>query len=167
MELKNKVLIGIVTVSAVLFLIFFALVASGRIGLLIVKSSSMSPSIPLGSLVVFNAVGIEATRLGDTIVFRESRFSNAIITHRVDDKILDNGKHYIRTKGDSNHCADIMLIGKNELVGRVIYTIPMVGHVLAFTKMPIGTLILSLSLAFFILLLVIDKIRAAERMVLS
>jgi len=167
MTLKDKSLSGIAVIMVVVFSILLTLTASGKIGLLIVKSGSMTPQMQPGSLLVFKAAGIDDVKAGEIIVFREDRFSNALVTHRAVDKVFDGGKLYIKTRGDNNHRPDTMLVGKDELMGKTIYIIPQAGYILAFTKTPVGLLVLNFMLAFFVLLLVVDKIRAAERMALS
>lgn len=166
-SLKDKALSMVTVAIVVSFLVFVVLAALSKVGLLIVKSGSMLPDMPPGALLVFKSSGIEDISSGDSVVFHEDRYSGTLITHRAVDKVFDNGKPYIKTKGDNNHRPDTLLIGEDQLVGKVVYTIPAVGHAMTFTKTPAGLLILSLLLAFFVLLLVIDSVKAAERKAMS
>jgi len=162
-SLRDRLLSGLVVVLIAAFVVFFTFPASGRIGLLIVKSGSMRPHMPSGSLLVFKTVRFEDVRGGQIVVFRDGKSSDSLITHRAVEKVYENGASYIKTQGDSNHRPDTALVAKDEFMGRAVWVIPMAGYILAFTKTPMGLLALNLSLAFLVLLLVIDKIRAAER----
>lgn len=162
-SLKDRITAGLVAIAMVLFVSFFSFAASGRLGLLIVKSGSMRPHMPPGSLLVFRTVKLEDIRGGQIVVFRDGKSSDSLITHRAVGKVYKDGVAYIKTKGDGNHRIDNALVGRDELMGRAVWVIPIAGYVLAFTKTPMGLLILNLSLAFFVLLLIIDKIRAVER----
>ncbi len=162
-SLRDRILSGLVMTIIAAFVVFFASAASGRVGLLIVKSGSMRPHMPPGSLLVFKAVKFEDVRDGQIVVFRDGKSSGSLVTHRVVEKVYENGAAYIRTRGDSNHRPDTALVAKDELMGSAVWVIPVAGYVLAFTKTPMGLLALNLSLAFLVLLLVIDKVRAAER----
>ncbi len=162
-SLRDRLLSGLVLAIIAAFVVFFASAASGRVGLLIVKSGSMRPHMPPGSLLVFKTVKFEDVRNGQIVVFRDGKSSDSLITHRAVEKVYENGDAYIRTQGDSNHRPDTGLVAKDDLMGRAVWVIPVAGYILAFTKTPIGLLALNLSLAFLVLLLVIDKVRAAER----
>ncbi|MHB8840597.1 MAG: signal peptidase I [Candidatus Aquicultor sp.] len=162
-SLRDRLLSGLVMALIAAFVVFFASAASGRVGLLIVKSGSMRPHMPPGSLLVFKALKFEDVRDGQIVVFRDGKSPDSLVTHRAVEKVYQDGSAYIRTQGDSNHRPDTGLVAKDELMGRAVWVIPVAGYILAFTKTPMGLLALNLSLAFLVLLLVIDKVRAAER----
>lgn len=163
MKSLDKAMLSITIVVITAFLTFFILTISGRFGLLIIKSSSLYKSIPPGSLFVFAASGIEDIQTGEIIAFREDRFSNSLITHRVIGKLFQNDELFIKTKGDGNHRVNSGLIGKDELVGRKVCIIPHAGRVFAFTRTPVGMLLVNLMLLAFILFIVVDKVKSAER----
>ncbi|MBS3909846.1 MAG: signal peptidase I [Actinobacteria bacterium] len=148
----------------VLFLALFALIAQGGLGLLIVKSDSMSPSMPAGSLLVFARAGIDQVEIGDTAVFREGSATNSLVTHRVVEKAYEEGEFLLRTKGDSNHRGDELLVSEDNLMGKALAVIPSAGRALAYTKTPAGILVLNLLLVVFIVLVMFDRIRLSQRM---
>ncbi|MDP2211763.1 MAG: signal peptidase I [Candidatus Aquicultor sp.] len=156
---------SMVTIAiVVIFLVLFALIAQGNVGLLIVKSDSMSPSIPAGSLLVFARAGIAQVEIGDTAVFREGSATNSLVTHRVVEKVYEKGEFLLRTKGDSNHRSDELLVSEDQLMGKAQTVIPLVGRALAYTKTPAGLLVLNLLLVVFIVLVMFDRIRLSQRM---
>ncbi|HCH00012.1 MAG TPA: signal peptidase I [Actinobacteria bacterium] len=148
----------------ILFLVLFALIAQGNLGLLIVKSDSMSPSIQAGSLLVFARAGIEQVEIGDTVVFREGSATNSLVTHRVIEKAYKKGEFLLRTKGDSNHRSDELLVSEAQLMGKATTVIPSAGRALAYTKTPAGLLVLNLLLVVFMVLVMFDRIRLSQRM---
>lgn len=148
----------------ILFFVLFALISQGHMGLLIVKSDSMSPSIPAGSLLVFEKAGIDRVEIGDTIVFREGSSASALVTHRVVEKAYQEGNFLLKTKGDSNHRSDELLVSEDRLMGKAITVIPSAGRALAYTKTPAGLLALNMLLVVFIVLVMVDRIRLSERM---
>ncbi len=162
-SLKDKILAAITLAISATFSIFFVLAVSGKIGLLIVKSGSMQPYMPPGSLLVFKSATISDVSRGEVVVFRESKSSSLLITHRAVDKIFKKDGFYVKTKGDTNHRADTMLVGEDQIIGKAAYIFPGVGRIFGFAKTPVGLLILNLMLAFFVLLMLIDRVRARER----
>lgn len=163
MSPRDRILAGAAGIAVTVFIIFFALIASGGVGLLIVKSNSMQRHMPAGSLLIFQRIDIADVVRGDIIVFRENKWSSSLVTHRAIEKVYENNTVYIKTKGDSNRHIDSEMVGENVLMGRVIYSIPKAGHVFAFAKTPLGMFALNFILAFLVLLLVIDKVKATER----
>lgn len=163
MKPLDKAVSSLTAIIIAAFLAVFVLVVSGKFGLLIIKTSSMYEAISPGSLLIFKPTEIEEIQTGEIIAFREDRFSNSLITHRAVGKVFQKGELFIKTKGDSNHRVDSGLVGKDELVGREVYVIPQAGRILAFTRTPVGMLLLNLMLLTFILLIIIDKVRLAER----
>lgn len=162
-SLKDKILAAITLAALAIFSIFFVLAVLGEIGLLIVKSGSMQPYMAPGSLLIFKSATIPDIKRGEVVVFRESISSDLLITHRAVDKIFERGGFYIKTKGDTNHRADVMLVGEDQIMGKAAYVVPGAGRMLGFAKTPVGLLALNLMLAFFTLLMLIDRIRARER----
>jgi signal peptidase len=116
------------------FLIFIAILAvvnlSSRIPskksfqILSVVSGSMKPQISVGSAIVVN----KATDyfVNDIISFKQE---NKIITHR----IIYAGKYYL-TKGDANNVIDKFEINKSQILGKVVFIIPVVGYIQESSK---------------------------------
>ncbi|MCL6471987.1 MAG: signal peptidase I [Firmicutes bacterium] len=162
--LKDR-LLAVSTVALMLFFsIFIALILSGKIGLLIVKSSSMRPYMAPGSLLIFKKATIAEIKPGEVVVFCEDRSSNLLVTHRVVDRVFSKGKIFLQTKGDANNRFDASLIGESQLVGKVVYVVPGMGWAVSIAKTPAGILFLNTALIALILLIIVDKIKAKERL---
>lgn len=98
----------------------------------IVRSGSMSPSIPTGSAVLVRAVPPEALRVGDVITFERSDggLPPVTVTHRVVEIVQPGPPVVFRTKGDANTAADPTTVSYVGSAGRVDAHVPYVGYAL-------------------------------------
>lgn len=95
-----------------------------------VISGSMEPAIPVGSLVYVQPGAPEDAQVDDVIAFYSSMDTGAIITHRVIKNDIVTGQ--IHTKGDANEKEDLYPVGYDYYMGKVVYSVPVLGQVLAF-----------------------------------
>ncbi len=73
---------------------------------LIVRSGSMSPTIPTGSIVFYRKKAADKVKVGDIIVFQKPGSPNEKVTHRVVQiKNSVTGRYFV-TKGDANGTPD-------------------------------------------------------------
>ena len=73
---------------------------------LIVRSGSMAPTIPTGSIVFYSKKDAATVKVGDIIVFDRPGVPNEKVTHRVFRiKTGPTGKYFV-TKGDANGAPD-------------------------------------------------------------
>lgn len=108
----------------------------GNYKLMVVLSGSMEPTIKTGSIVV---VKPEKTyKVGDIITFRDSTQPQITVTHRIFEA---SGSAYI-TKGDANKTADTQERLKQNVLGKVIFSIPFLGYPVSFAKTQTGLIIL-------------------------
>lgn len=95
-----------------------------------VDSGSMTPAIPVGSLIVVIKTAPGDIKENDIITYRGS--DKTLVTHRVI-KILKNEKGFI-TSGDANKTNDPFPIKGEMVVGKVGFHIPYVGYILKSLK---------------------------------
>ncbi|MFW6117098.1 MAG: signal peptidase I [Thermoproteota archaeon] len=129
-------IIGLATSIAILLLFYRPISLLGDTRYEPVYTSSMKPVIPVGSLVVIKPVDPETLKTGDIICFKISESTS--VTHRVVN-ITQEG--YI-TKGDANEDPDQWRVKKEDLIGKVICSIPYLGHLIYFVRSPIGFILL-------------------------
>jgi signal peptidase I len=141
----------------------FTLSIIGKIGFLIVKSGSMEPSMPQGSLAVFYSPHIDGVQNGEIIVFSDGRSATTLVTHRAIAKRIEDGRVVINTKGDNNSNADSLSVDSSNFLGKVGCIIPFAGHIVGFAKTPIGLLILDIVLVLLIVMVVLDKLKSSIR----
>jgi len=119
---------------------------------LAVSSGSMSPTLPVGSLIYVEPILPEKVKEGDIITFYNSH--QALVTHRVTE-VIDKKKTVVlsqdrtkevhqlqwQTKGDANQSPDPDLVGPNQLVGRYRFHLPWLGYLVAFAQTKKGFLL--------------------------
>lgn len=90
-----------------------------------ILSGSMEPNIKTGDMVIVMRCNINDISIDDIIEFKTENFN---VVHRVI-KIINNdsGKGLI-TKGDANKEEDHFIVRSNQIVGKVIFTVPYIGY---------------------------------------
>lgn len=110
------------------------------VGAAVVLSGSMEPELSVGDLLI--VVRCDNYELRDVIVYQDGQTA---ITHRIvsmsDDSII--------TRGDANN-ADDDPITLEQIKGKVVFSIPLVGYLVNMIKTPLGTVVI-LGLAVFLL----------------
>jgi len=121
----------------------------------VVLSGSMNdepePIIKPGDVVIVDGVTPANVEEQDIITFTAG--GEEPVTHRVVNVTQQDGQVAFRTKGDANEDADPQLVGPDQVIGEVMFVIPLIGHVVNFANttqgfvllvlLPIGLLVLS------------------------
>lgn len=109
----------------------------------IVQSGSMSPAIRVGSLVIVQKQNIYNPN--DVITFKNSPTDKNPTTHRIHFKNFPEGvggpATYL-TAGDANEDFDRNEVKENQIIGKVVFTLPYAGYVADFAKKPYGFILL-------------------------
>lgn len=77
---------------------------TGRYQLLAVRSGSMAPALPVGSIVVVRPIDPSTVRVGDVLSLE--RAGAEPVSHRVVEIVEPGEQPVVRTKGDANAAAD-------------------------------------------------------------
>lgn len=133
------VLVAVLVLIALL-LIFSVFPITGNFKVLTVLSGSMEPTIKTGAIVVVKPA--DDYKIGDIITFEPSTKTQPPITHRINDIKVVGGIPVYITKGDANESPDIREIQKSEILGKVLFDIPLVGYAVDFAKKPIGFILI-------------------------
>ena len=154
----KKIFERILTVVMVLIIAFAFLFVGVRIfGLTpyTVLSGSMEPTYHVGSLIYVKDVDPEDLEVGDPITYTISK--NTVVTHRIVEIIYDENdpsKISFKTKGDNNEDPDGEPVPAENILGKPVFSIPLLGYVIFYIQRPpwnaiaIGLLIILLGLAF-------------------
>lgn len=133
----------------------------------IIVSPSMVPTINVEDGIIIQRIKPEHIKQGDIISFlaTESYYRGKVITHRVIgiEKSSD-GKLLFRTKGDHNNVADSFLVNEENVYGKVIFRIPMLGYIRQFLSTYFGW-ILCIVISF--LYLILSEVVRVRRMISS
>jgi signal peptidase len=125
--------------------------------LLAVASGSMVPTLQVGDLIVVQG-GLEVTDLnaayetGDIIVFRKPGNPDELIVHRAVEAHSVGDDMYVLTRGDHNSGVDPWRIYDSHLVGKVVSSLPLVGHIPLFVHSPQGMVLIVILIAVLIVL---------------
>jgi signal peptidase len=150
--IKIAIPIGIATTIAVFLLFYRPVPLAGDTIYEPVYTGSMEPAIPVGSIVVIKPVNPETLKTGDIICFKLSEPTS--ITHRIIN-ITDQG---FITQGDANNAPDLWTVKKENVIGKVILTIPYIGYIGYFVRTPMGFILLIVLPASLIIIVEIRNI---------
>lgn len=95
-----------------------------------ILTGSMQPKMPPGTLVVVKPVDPQDISIGNVITYQLVSGEPAVVTHRVVG-VGANGKSesVFITQGDANNTADALQVTEAQVMGRLWYAMPYVGHV--------------------------------------
>lgn len=121
--------------TSVALLAVVTLVATPRImgwQPVVVRSGSMEPALPVGSLVFLDPVHPDQVKVGDVISYR---IGNARVTHRVVEIGKDaQGTPGFKTKGDANAEPDPGMVSAASVDSREVWSVPYVGKISNFIR---------------------------------
>lgn len=134
--------LGAVVVTVLLPLATF-LVAVWLLGwqLQYVESGSMSPTYPVGSLLVTGDVAASDVEIGMPIVFEDPRERGRLVTHRVVAMAPASDLSFV-TRGDANVTNDPTPIPARLIRGRVLWHVTVLGALLDWLQWPRSFLLL-------------------------
>lgn len=139
----GKVLYGVIFAGLIIvagLVAISALKIPGNYKLLVVQSGSMEPSIKQGAVVVVKPVS--EYKKGDVITVSEPANPKISLTHRIFEVKEKDGKTFYVTKGDANDTPDTEERPKENVLGKVIFSVPFVGYPIAFAKTKEGLIFL-------------------------
>jgi signal peptidase len=130
-----------------------------------IVSPSMEPNIMVYDVIFDKKVNNnDELNVGDIITF----YSDAIdtngytITHRIYKKYIVNNTVYYETKGDNNNSPDVGKITIDNIVGKYVFKMPMLGKVQFFVSSKLGWVLLILIPAVIIVFSDVMKILKAS-----
>ena len=141
----KKIGSGLSTAVVIVAVSMALLLAGARVlGLQVytVLSGSMEPNYHVGSIIYVKEVDPATLQVGDAISFMIS--DNTVATHRIVEVLPDENNPSVirfRTKGDNNDIEDTNPVHCNNVLGKVVGTIPLLGNVSDFVQNPPGTYI--------------------------
>lgn len=137
----------------------------GGYGMMLVDGSQMGQTIPKQSAIVIQQVGISALKADDVIVVRDynEKHSEMTVTTRISAlNPTEEGLTFI-TRGDISDVDDSRLRTENDIYGKVVMVIPVLGKFLSFVKSPIGlATCVALPLALMLIIEIINLFRMSK-----
>ena len=101
------------------------------ISLYTIISPSMEPNIRVYDVVITKKTNANDIKEGDVITFISTSTlgEGLTITHRVKSVVRTENDVKFRTQGDNNNTPDSALVTSNNLLGKVVFTIPQLGRI--------------------------------------
>lgn len=134
-----------------------------------VLSGSMEPTHKVGSIVYVRETKQEDLKVDDVITYYLDK--NTLSTHRIVEIVKDKETNEVkyRTKGDANEQEDAVLVKYENIKGKVIFSIPILGYILNFINttsgriMAISIFVALISFVIIIELITEDKTNSKRR----
>lgn len=158
MKKVKKVFEKLLTVIMVLVIAFAFLMVGVRLfGLTpyTVLSGSMEPTYHVGSLIYVKDVDPADLDVDDPITYLID--NKTVVTHRIIEVLYDDDgitKIGFKTKGDNNEDPDGTPVSPENILGKPVFSIPLLGYIIFYVQRPpwnavaIGLLVLILGFAF-------------------
>ena len=147
---------NIVSIALIAVVVVLAILIAGvrLFGLEVytVLSGSMEPHFHTGSIIYVVEVEPEELQVEDVITYHLTGQTNS--THRIIDIQEENGKLQFYTKGDNNNTADPKPVSEDKLIGKAVFSIPLLGYLLNFVQQPPGSYV-AIAVAAVLLLMII------------
>ncbi len=157
----------------------FALACAGVVGIVLVLTviprltggaalnvltGSMTPGIPVGSVVLIRPVDPGTLRVGDIATYQISPESRALVTHRIIDiRGTGNDMRFV-FKGDANRGADSSPVPPQAIRGEVWFHVPLLGSLRdAVHGMNVVILLAPPLLGIYALILILGGVRDRRR----
>jgi signal peptidase len=118
-----------------------------------VYGNSMSPTIPQGALMITHTVAPSEIAIDDIIAFRPPGGATTTVAHRVVEVNPAENTVLFITKGDAVEDNDSYAVPATNVLGRVIFWIPLVGYITHSIKTVPGFVLLVLVPMVLIILL--------------
>lgn len=157
----KKIWNTVTTLVVILVVILALLLVGARLlgsQILVVLSGSMEPYYHVGSIIFVKDVPPQSLQVGDDITFRIA--DDTVATHRIVEILPDatgSINLYFRTKGTANTTTDEP-VPADQVLGKVVGTIPLLGYLFDFVKYPPGTYICLAGATIMVLLAFVPDI---------
>jgi signal peptidase len=130
-NIKEAIYLAIIVVALYLFFsIGLKVILGSEVPIAVVESGSMKPTLNIGDVIIVKGINPKEIKVNDIIVYKRISGGKEIyIVHRVIEIFNDQGNLKFRTKGDNNLVPDYWLVDEKDVVGIVIFKIPLIGYV--------------------------------------
>jgi len=143
MTMLREGLVVVLRSALVLLIALAALLAAGVLlapatghRVVVLRSGSMAPGMPVGSLALIESVEPGEVRAGDVVTVALE--SGSLLTHRVVREASLDGYPALVLHGDGNAAAEVETVSLDRLVGRVVAVVPVVGYAVWWMSQPAG-----------------------------
>lgn len=119
----------------------------------------MEPNIPVGAIVYTKSVDFEELETGDIVSYKLSE--DTMVTHRIDS--INAEQKTLVTKGDANDKVDTSEVQESQIVGKVVFSIPLLGYIAIYSRTPLAIVALCIVVAILIIVNMLPGILKEEK----
>ncbi len=150
-----------ILIVILILLVLLLILSAFNIGVraYVVSSGSMSPAIHTGDLVFVHKSG--GYKKGDIITYIDSQ--KKYITHRVYKVEYKDGITTYTTKGDANNAPDGSPVIPANVMGRVVFHIPLLGIPISFFHTKIGLAVLIVAIGAILIWMILSSGEPSKR----
>lgn len=160
LKIVLKAISSVVAGTVVLLAVLLVGVRIFGIQVLTILSPSMEPKYPTGSVIYIVDVHPAELKVNDVITFQLT--DNMTATHRIIELVPDEDDSSMirfRTKGDNNDTADGSLVEFDDVVGKPVLCIPLLGYLAMLIQNPPGSYIaIGVGLAMILFVMIVDTV---------
>ncbi len=148
-HLTNGILVMMILISLLLTLPLLDL--PGRwYQLAIIKSASMEPTLPVGSLALYRPA--DHYQADDVVAYQlEREEEKELVIHRIKEVITADGAINYLVQGDANTTHLPQIIVASQIEGKLITVIPRVGELISHCQGRVGSALIVISLLLLVL----------------
>ncbi len=169
---SKKILIVITNIALVFLLTIGILLVvtlmpiKGNYQVMSVLSGSMSPTIPVGSLIVVKPS--PSYQSGDVITFLPTglKLKKESVTHRIFSVYKEGDVILYQTKGDANESPDVGAVTEDRIIGKYLFSVVYLGYILSYVKTLPGLLLLIILPSIIIIFEEVKKIRKEAKLLI-
>jgi|AGTN01.2.fsa_nt_gi signal peptidase I, archaeal type len=164
----------IIVYAAIILVLAAAFAASfnlklGRFRGYSVATGSMIPKIPAGSYIIIEDADFDNLKEGDIVTFYTDvnlDGKKEIVTHYFAGYTEIGGITYFRTRSEVSKYLDSWYVKKEDLIGKLVFTVPAVGKITLFLTHPIGAATIAVDLIIVVaMFLLLDRFEEKENAV--
>lgn len=160
MRTFTKIFLNSLLALLVILVLLFAAPRVVGIRMFSVLSGSMEPAYSTGDLIYVAPVSSEELQVGDVISFVMNS-QGTVATHRITE--IDQENRQVYTKGDANEVSDGKAVKFENVIGKVVFAIPMVGYLIGFINTTPGKIItVTIIVALILLVLLLQRLGDEE-----
>lgn len=155
MKILKNIVFWLATTLVVIAIALVALPMIGGLEYLTIISGSMEPEIPVGSLIFIEEVRPQDIEIGDVVTFSTS--GEITVTHKVIGYELSQDALITHGVGNADGVNEITPF--KSVVGRVVFSVPVIGRVFLFISTSRGKVIaVTFVVALYILSVIFETI---------
>lgn len=122
----------------------------------IVQSGSMEPTIMTGDIIF----AVPQTRYYPNQIVTFKDVDGRVTTHRIIKNSGNDSTPLFVTKGDANRTEDMDQVKAEQIIGKVVFTLPKMGYIVGYTRTPAGIILL---VVVPVTIVIYDEIRKMAR----